>query len=339
MDRFYKGECSAEEVQEVLHWFREQQLSPNKEQDLSALWEEAGRKPAVVQDHDAGQVLRKIRAQIGKSAEQEEPGKVIRFRKADAVPIWARVAAAVLLPLILIGVLKLNSSGSGPARVVYQTIEAAPGVKKTLHLADGSMIKLNAGSSVSFAEGFGQETREIILQGEAFFEVAKDSLRPFIVRTGGISTQALGTSFNIDYNQQDGTIKVALATGQVKVEKEDQGRKQLLSHLVPGQQLSFDKASQQFAVTPFDRREVLAWKEGVLFFRKASMDQVVRELESWYGVRIEVETGGMRVNDWNYTGEYHQETLERVLDGLAFVNGFSYTRSGGHVKIMLKQRQ
>ncbi|MHC2990627.1 hypothetical protein OB13_03165, partial [Pontibacter sp. HJ8] len=155
--------------------------------------------------------------------------------------------------------------------------------------------------------------------------------------TGRISTQALGTSFNIDYNLHDSTITVALATGVVEVEKKDQGRQRQLSRLTPGQQLSYDKVSQQYAVSSFDRREVLAWKEGVLYFKKADMNQVVRELELWYGVDIEIDTAGKQDLAWNYTGEYNQETLEKVLQGIGFVKGFTYTRDGGRVKIMFNQ--
>lgn len=337
LDRFYKGECSAEEVQQVLDWFREQQPDHHKEQELNALWQEAAQRTEKVLGHDAGQVFRKIRAQIGEEREQKEAGKVIRFNPSASMTRWMKVAAAIILPLCLVAVLKLYSSGAGSAKVAYQTIETAPGVKKTIRLADGSTVKLNSGSSVYFAENFGEESREITLQGEAFFEVAKDSLKPFVVYTGGISTQALGTSFNIDYSSHEGTITVALATGLVKVEQEGQDRKQLLSLLTPGQQLAYDKASGQYAVASFDRREVLAWKEGVLTFRKASMDQVIRELENWYGVRIEVDTEGEQAEAWNYTGEYHQETLESVLDGIGFVKGFTHTRSGNQVRLMLNQ--
>ena len=339
LERFYKGECSTEEVQQVLDWFREEQPDPYKEQELSAIWQEAAHRRKEIPGHDARQVFRKIREQIGDEREQQETGKIIRFSRTSSIPFWAKIAAAVLLPLALIGILKLYSPGAGSLNVAYQTIEAAPGVKKTIHLADGSTVKLNAGSSISYPENFGKDSREITLQGEAFFEVAKDSLRPFVVHTGSISTQALGTSFNIDYSLQEGSINVALATGQVKVEREGQSRKRLLSFLAPGQQLSYDKASQQHKVAPFDRKEVLAWKEGVLYFRKASMEQVVKELESWYGVSIEVDTKGEQLAAWNYTGEYHQETLGKVLDGIGFVKGFTHSRSGDKVRILLNQKQ
>ncbi|WP_276499421.1 FecR family protein [Pontibacter litorisediminis] len=339
LDRFYKGECTSEEVREVLQWFRQQQLDPEKEQDLYALWQEAARQPIEVPEHDAGLVFAKIRAKLGETGEPEKQGRVVRFRRLTSAPAWAKVAAVLLLPLCLIGALLLHLNGAEPAKMAYHTIEAAPGVKKTIRLADGSTIKLNAGSSVSFAKNFGAEKRIVTLQGEAFFEVAKDSLRPFIVHTGNISTQALGTSFNVDYRLHEGTISVALATGLVKVEQGEQAHKRLLSLLRPGQQLAYDKASQQHTVAPFDRREVLAWKEDILSFRKASMDQVIRELENWYGVRIEVDTEGGQDTAWNYTGEYHQETLGKVLDGIGFVKGFTYTRSGKQVRIKLDKKQ
>ncbi|WP_242917226.1 FecR family protein [Pontibacter liquoris] len=339
LDRFYKGECSEEEVQAVLEWFKKNKVDHKRESDLYVLWQEATRKEAEKSEHDADQVFRRIRARIEETQHQEPEasGKVIPFRRKPSPLLWAKVAAAVLLPLLLIGVLIQFTSRAETAVLAYKTIEAAPGVKKTILLPDGSKIKLNAGSKVSFLESFAAQTREITLQGEAFFEVAKDKQRPFIVHTGSISTQALGTSFNIDYRLYDSTITVALATGVVKVEKENQGQQRQLSRLTPGQQLFYDKASQQYTVSPFDREKVLGWTRGVLHFDGADREQVIRALENWYGVAIDVDTSSAGTRPWNYTGEYHNESLEKVLEGIGYVKGFTYKRTDKNVKIMFNQ--
>jgi ferric-dicitrate binding protein FerR (iron transport regulator) len=195
------------------------------------------------------------------------------------------------------------------------------------------VITLNSGSKVSFRKGLASDKREIVLQGEAFFEVAKDSLRPFIVHTGSISTQALGTSFNINYNLCDTAITVALATGVVKIDKHEPGQQRQIARLAPGQQLSYNKVTQQHEVAPFDSDEVLGWKHGVLSFRQASMKQTIRKLEIWYGVAIEVDTSGMPGEAWNYTGEYDNESLNKVLEGIGFVKDFTYKRTEDKVRI------
>ena len=340
LDRFYAGQCSAEEVQAVLYWFKANDLDPAREEELYDIWRAAGQDyREELTPASAEMIFSKISQEIDRQghSEKEEPAVVVRPLKPVQVLYWSKVAAAVLLPLCLIGALLLHTSRSKTATPAFMSVAAAPGVRKTVNLSDGSVIKLNAGSRVTFRKGFKGDTREVTLVGEAFFEVAKDSLRPFIVHTGSIATQALGTSFNIDYSLQDNTVAVALATGLVKVEKREQGLTQQLSRLVPGQQLLYSKASQQYKVSAFDKNEVLGWTRGVLHFNRADRDQVFRELENWYGVEIEVDTSGTDNNAWNYIGEYHNESLDKVLEGIGFVKGFTYKRTDKNVKIMFNQ--
>ena len=331
LDRFYRGECSQEEVQAVLRWFQDHNMSPEKEQELQAVWQQAGEARAAEPAHDSERIFSRIKAQIQEP--QEETGTISPFLQPQQPQFWLKAAAAVLLPLCLIWAL-VQYGSSDRAAAVYVSVSTAPGVKKTINLSDGSVITLNAGSKVSFRENFAADKREIVLRGEAFFEVAKDSLRPFIVRTGNISTQALGTSFNINYSLYDTAITVALATGVVQIEKQERDEQRHLARLVPGQQLSFSKVSQHHAVAPFNRKEVLGWRQGVLYFRQASMDQVIRKLENWYGVDISVDIRGMHGGVWNYTGEYEKESLDKVLEGIGFVKNFTYKRTENKVSIV-----
>jgi len=264
IDRFYKGECSPEEVHIVLKWFQANQLDPEQEQALHALWHQAGQMEAE-EGHarDRSRMFSKIKEQLQESQhpEQEEAGSIIRFLQLQQPQFWFKAVAAVLLPLCLIWALVQYTSKPKTTAAVCITIAAAPGIKKTINLPDGSVVKLNAGSKVTFPKSFDADKREILLSGEAFFKVAKDSLRPFIVHTGSISTQALGTSFNINYSSDNDAITVALVTGMVKIDKQEQGQRWQIARLVPGQQLSYSKASQRYAVAAFDRSKVLGWKE------------------------------------------------------------------------------
>lgn len=336
LDRFYRGECSQEEVQHVLKWFQDNKLAPPQEQDLRALWQEAGAEETEVDDtHEPDRIFSRIKAQIEEpQQQQQEASGTIRFRQPQQPAFWFKAAAAVLLPLCLIWAIAQYLSQPTAAPAVYVSVTAAPGVKKKINFPDGSVISLNSGSKVSFLRGFASDKREIVLRGEAFFEVAKDSLRPFIVHTGNISTQALGTSFNINYSPYDTAITVALATGVVKIDKLDKDRKRQITRLAPGQQLSYNKVTQQHAVVSFDRDEVLGWKQGVLSFKQANMKQTIKKLENWYGVDIEVDTSGMPDEAWNYTGEYDSEALDKVLEGIGFVKGFSFDRTGKEVRIV-----
>lgn len=321
----------------MLEWFQSNSLSPQQEQELYALWHEANQvKVEEEYTHDAGRIFGNLkkRLQEPQLPEQEKAGAVLRSLPLQQPQFWLKVAAAVLLPLCLFwGLSKYIISRADVASAAYVTVEAAPGVKKIVNLPDGSVITLNAGSKVSFRDKFAADKREIVLRGEAFFEVAKDSLRPFIVHTGCISTQALGTSFNINYNAYKDAVAVSLATGVVKIDKESKGRKQQITRLVPGQQMTYSKASRQYAVAAFNGREVLGWKEGVLQFKQADIREVIAKLKNWYGVDIEVDTLRLQDETWNYTGEYNNERLEKVLEGIGFVKGFTFRQTDKKIKI------
>ncbi|MHA6246772.1 FecR family protein [Pontibacter sp. CAU 1760] len=329
LDRYYKGECTPEEVQAVLRWFRSRNIKPGQEQDLHALWHEEAESPELA--HDAEALLGRIKAALPLPQAPETP--VIRLQAQPQR--WLKVAA-VLLPLCLLAGLALYALRPAPA--AYVSVEAAPGVRKLIYLPDGSVVHLHAGSRVTFRKGFSDRKREIDLQGEAFFEVAKDRRRPFIVQTGAISTQALGTSFNIRHIPGEAAIAISLASGVVKIDrKEEKGSEKLLGKLTPGLQLTYYGVSQEFAVAPFDRAEVLGWKEGLLTFRSADMDEVVHKLEQWYGVEIAVEAKGKPGKAWDYTGVYDNESLDKVLEGIGFVKGFTYKRINKKVKIEFNQ--
>ena len=334
LDRFYRGECTGEEVQAVLQWFRDNRLEPEQEQDLQALWQAAGEDEATAGDtHEPDRIFSGIRAKIEESQQQNSRTEA-HMQPLRQPQFWLKAAAAVLLPLCLIWALAQYASRPTAAPAVYVSVAAEPGVKKTINLPDGSVIKLNSNSTVSFRKGFAGARREIELRGEAFFEVAEDSLRPFVVHTGNISTQALGTSFNINYNLYDTATTVALATGVVKVDKQEPGQQRQIARLAPGQQLSYNRVTHLAAVAPFDGGEVLGWRQGVLNFRQDNMEQTIRKLENWYGVEIEVDTSRVSDKAWNYTGKYDKEPLDRVLEGIGFVKDFTHQRIGNQVKIV-----
>lgn len=329
IEKYYKGKCSPEEAQAVLEWFRAQNPGAEQEKDLYELWQKAElEKEEGVYAHDADKLFTGILSSIN-----TREGKVVDFdNHKTSGGTWMRklkVAAAVLISLCSAWLLVTLLNSTGPQLVTHET---SPGERKVITLNDGSIVSLNSESSISFAKGFKGETREIVLKGEAFFDVAKDSLRPFIVQTGTISTQALGTSFNINYPDEASEISVSLATGIVRVSDKGEYRSEVLN---PGEQMVYDPQKKFHMVKAFDMKEVLSWKDGVLYFKNSDMQQVISKLEKWYAVDIEVEDVAREGNDWNYTGEYNNETLENVLDGIGFVKNFTYEKQNDKIIINL----
>lgn len=241
-----------------------------------------------------------------------------------------RIAAILIMGLALGWLLSLGEiSPTAPIeaeQIALLTKSTLPGEKLQLTLKDGSKVWMNAATEIQFPEKFDSLERRIALNGEAYFEVAKDSLRPFIVETNGLSTTALGTSFNIT-TKNEGQIHISLLTGKVKVsstsDQED-------VYLDPGKELRYSTNDQKQQVRTFDLRQVMGWKEGNLLFHDATLLSVVKQLEEWYGVKIQIENGE-RIH-WKYSAEYKNQTLEDVLNSISYIQQFEYTLAGKQVK-------
>lgn len=198
------------------------------------------------------------------------------------------------------------------------------GQKSRITLSDGSVVHLNADSKLTFPERFNGSTREVILEGEAFFEVTRKENMPFIVRTGDITTTVLGTTFNINTYQQD-NLSVAVATGKVLVTRKSNELALNASDsllLIPNQIAHYDPTSGQLERKTTDIRHLIAWKDKVLVFQDKNLDQAIEILERWYGTEITAVNG---LEDCFVSGEFNKSpSLQTVLEALKFVHKIDY---------------
>ena len=163
-----------------------------------------------------------------------------------------------------------------PARLMALSVPR--GQDYHLTLADGTQVWLNAESRLEFPDRFNGNTREVRLQGEAYFEVKKDAKRPFIVHTDYLTTRVLGTSFDVRaYSRKDASV--TLVSGRVQVKTGD-----LAQVLSPGEQAALK--GSQLAVIPVDTYPITQWKEGFFYFDNQSLFVIMQELARWYGVNV-----------------------------------------------------
>ena len=206
------------------------------------------------------------------------------------------------------------------------------GIKSQIHLPDGSIVYLNAESSIKFTEGFQDSVRWVKLTGEAFFDVHKNLDKPFIVQSGDVLTQALGTSFNINAYHDHSSIDVSLVTGKVKVHslKDNSPSQSIL--LEPGRHVLFQN-SKIVDKGLFEPAKVIGWKDGIIVFENADYHAVVKKLERWYGVTIENEG---RQPTWNLNAKFDNSSLRHILDVLSHSEQFKYSLCRDTVKIIIK---
>ena len=160
------------------------------------------------------------------------------------------------------------------------------GRRTTISFADGTKLWLNAGSRAVYPVEFAANRRELFIEGEAYFEVAKNENRPFIVRTGLIEVQVLGTHFNVNAYPQEVKTEVTLVSGLVQVA----GANQQSILLQPDQMVEIDHNTHQRTVRHVDVYDYTCWKDGFMQLRSENLDVVLRRIERYYATPIMIET-------------------------------------------------
>jgi len=270
--------------------------------------------------------------QTGKTSKFHEDTPRVTLLKP--FPWYWNVAAILLVMLgsvLWLGWDELKQANTEePAIAQHRIIQENPrGQKHQFALPDGSTVWLNAESRLEYPEPFSPDTREVTLQGEAFFEVVSDQTRPFIIKTDEVTTTVLGTSFNISAYPEDCAISVSVATGKVEVD----GPHVQKIMLLPTEQANYEKEDQSIEKTNFNPEEILGWKDGLIYFKEASFKHIVEELERWYNVEITVDN----IQKYRrFSGEFRKQSLENVLNGISFSLDFDYKMEGKHVYIFTK---
>lgn len=172
--------------------------------------------------------------------------------------------------------------------VLYNQLYNPRGSKViNLKLSDGSMVWLNAGSSIQYPVSFNAGNRVVTVTGEAYFEVAKNAQKPFIANANGLQVEVLGTHFNINAYEDEPSIRATLLEGSVKVYKANDPGQAIT--LQPGQQAKAVKGDMVRLVENTDMEQVMAWKNGLFQFREDGIETIMRQLACWYDVQVVFE--------------------------------------------------
>jgi ferric-dicitrate binding protein FerR (iron transport regulator) len=160
------------------------------------------------------------------------------------------------------------------------------------------------------------------LDGEAYFEVQRDSSRPFIVHTGKLSTIVLGTKFNVNASHNEKTIEVSLVEGKVKVTSGEQSNKKDMVILKPDQQLIFDKTTAIGIVNQFDQLKVTGWKDNILKFDDEPLAIVFKELEKMYGIKFEIAK--QSYSNIKITANFKNESYLTIVEAIKKLTRLEY---------------
>lgn len=291
-------------------------------------------------DRMRNQLMMFVRAQ---REERREGPRTLWALASGVLPTsYVPAAAAILIVAVVVALVILlrpagpefpMALGSETGETFGRTVNPA-GEKSVVFLSDGSKVWLNGASRITYAREFsGMETRDVYLEGEAFFDVAHNIQQPFIVHTSSIKIKVLGTSFNVKSYKNEKTIETTLVQGRVRIEQSDERGKRVGDvELKPNQRAVFDKESKVINVKEVGGEVAASWRQERLVFEEEPMSHVIRQLEKWYGVRIHVETEGSL--DCSLTARIEKESLVDVLQLLVTTHQIRYRIDGDDVFIL-----
>lgn len=219
----------------------------------------------------------------------------------------------------------LYSAEQNPEQPIqFNRIEVPRGTDYQLVLSDGSKVWVNARSSLTYPVSFG-DVREVTLEGEAYFEVARDEDRPFVVRTENLTVKVLGTEFNINARSSE-KVQTVLVKGQV--EAETAGRQKVV--LQPGELA--ESGRSQIRVSKVNVRKYTAWREGMFYFEEATLEEILQELCDWYYVQVVFTNPSARMRKFSGILERNDD-LEKVLKKIELTTSVRFTVQKGMIKV------
>mgnify|MGYP001657335270 CR=1 FL=1 len=292
------------------------------EQHLSQLWDTY---------EPSGKAPQETRIQIARNLKQTLLPQPQTISNSFKQQVWRSVAAVFFCLLAGTSLyLYIDREEIQKTLASEYLVQVGKGEKATVTLPDGTKVYLNAQSALSYPAAFGQQERKVQFTGEAYFEVARDEKKPFIVDNPAISVKVLGTEFNFYATADDEWFETTLVKGKVEVTlKMPTPRKEILD---PNQKIRYNKLTGAWNITDADVWEDTAWKRGDMVFRSKNFEEVVKQLEAYYGVTISIE--GNCPNNL-FTGTFHENNVNAILLNLQQHYDFKYTKNGNEINLKL----
>lgn len=232
----------------------------------------------------------------------------------------AKIAAVVLVAIGISYTLFLNFAGSEKEEATMQTLFVPAGQRAELTLADGTVVWLNAQTTLTFPNKFGNEQREVFLNGEAYFNVAKDEAHKFIVNTKFYNINVLGTEFNVSAYNKFNYFETSLLKGSIEVVSKSNKEKK---RLIPGERVYI--RNNTLITDSIIHHDYFLWKEGIISFEHERFEDILNKLRVIYG--IDIQNYNKFIIDSRYNGKFHiKDGIEHALNVLKIAIGFQYKK-------------
>lgn len=324
---YLTNSLTTEEMQSFQEWLNTSEENRKYFSDMQEVWVAACDEISDDKSFNKERAYQLFLKRTGEAVKQSiNRGKTIRLRQ------WMYVAAMIIVVFIC-GAIAFQSGKSAIRNQLTQiSIEAPYGSKTKLYLPDGTLVWLNAGSKMSYAQDFGINDRSLDLTGEAYFEVTKNEHIPFKVHTNELDVKVLGTKFNFRNYQDDLEAKVCLLEGKVALSAQ-----QMETILQPDQQALFDKKTGKLLISSTKAVYSAEWTNDRLYFDEALLPDIVKELERSYNVKIIIADDVL--NSVRFYGNFRrrEQSIVEVMDVLSSTDKMTYTIDGKNIVITLPE--
>jgi ferric-dicitrate binding protein FerR (iron transport regulator) len=306
INKYLTGEASEAEVKELFQWI--DSAPENREEFIQykKIW-------VLTTRTEAHRELR-WNADLVSSRKSENIRQFVTYSK---------YAAAVIIIFSLGMVLQYIADQKTSSTFTYLAntqIEVPKGQMSSVVLPDGTKVQLNSGSKLVYASGFNSGERTVNLEGEAFFNVAKDKEHSFIIRTKSLDFKVYGTSFNVQAYPGDSEVNTTLVEGSLGVVAKTGNE---MARLVPGENANFKIENRKLKVTNVDLELYTSWKNGMVTFRNEKLKDIARKIERWYNVQIVINNP--KLADELYMGTIMKnKPIDQLLEVFKLTSSLNY---------------
>lgn len=295
VEKYIRGSISEEEYNEL-----QQQIQNDSDSSVGDMLNECWQKdlnihvmPRAAKERTRRQINEKIKKDMRR----------VWFKRASTI------AASILIPVLIISTVYFYKE-MDHYKQIPNIVSVNKGQRAGITLPDGTIVHLNSESKLTYTPDFNGKLREVVLEGEAFFEVTPNKEKPFIVKTSVFNVEVLGTSFNVSVYNDENIVETALMEGKVKLTM--QGCPSKPVYLTPSQKFIYSRSDRQGTISIMEGDTELAWKQGILAFSAEPLEEVFRKIERWYGVTMHYDKESL-VND-NFTGQFKMISIQEMMN-------------------------
>ncbi len=322
-ERYILNTATAEEVKQLSHWIKHNT-------DVSGWLESQILNSSTEMDRNIQmQMLNNIKSEINKSTHPPvliNSGKSVR----NQFRLWLRVAAMLILPLLTAAAVYMYMTANQVSEPLIVSVDK--GQKASIILPDGSKAWLNSLSKLTYKSDYNTEKRILELDGEAYFEVAHNPDKPFIVQSKDFSVEALGTAFGVKAYSEDIVISSILMRGKVMVTTPGG-----TSILKPNERIVFDRKSLQANKSKVTNAvDFTGWIHNELRFENESLVEIAKSIQRIYNVEIIFSTE--RLKNLRYTGTVQNNSLESLLNIITLTSPISFQIDNQNVTLYENKR-